>query len=303
MSEIETSNEKKSGFIAIVGRPNVGKSTLVNRLVGQKIAIMSNKPQTTRTQIRGVMNRPQGQAVLLDTPGLHKPKHLLGEYMVNSAQSAMRDVDVILMVADATMSASPYLDEDVIKRVAESGAPVILALNKVDAVAKEELLKQIAAYQIQHPFRAIIPLSAKTGVQVDVLEQVLFEWLPTGPQYYPDGMLTDHPEQFLIAELIREKVLKTTREEIPHSIAVAVEQLETRGSTLYINAVIYTERDSQKGILIGKKGELLKRVGTMARQDIEGLLHTKAYLELWVKVKKDWRNAENMLRTFGFERE
>lgn len=294
--------QKKSGFVALVGRPNVGKSTLINRLVGQKIAIMSNKPQTTRTQIRGVITRTAGQAVLLDTPGLHKPKHLLGEYMVQSAHSAMRDVDVILMVADAT-DGNLQADELVVERLVQSSCPVVLALNKVDAVAKETLLQKIAAYHSMYPFKEIIPISAKTGEQVGVLEKVLFSHLPLGPYYYPEGMLTDHPERFLIAELIREKVLMTTREEIPHSIAVSVEQMEQRGNTLYVNAVIYTERDSQKGILIGKSGELLKRVGTMARQDIEGLLTTKTFLELWVKVKKDWRNAEHMLRTFGFERE
>jgi len=300
MNSVE--KDKKSGFIALVGRPNVGKSTLINRLVGQKIAIMSNKPQTTRTQIRGVLTRTVGQAVLLDTPGLHKPRHLLGEYMVHSAHSAMRDVDVILMVADAT---DPHTqsDELVTERLAQSDCPAVLALNKVDAVPKETLLKKIATYQEMHAFKEIIPISAKTGDQVDVLERVLFSYLPTGPFYYPEGMLTDYPERFLIGELIREKVLMTTREEIPHSIAVSVEQMEQRGNTLHVSAVIYTERDSQKGILIGKGGELLKRVGTMARQDIEGLLDTKAFLELWVKVKKDWRNAEHMLRTFGFERE
>ncbi|MCY0877123.1 MAG: GTPase Era [Firmicutes bacterium] len=295
-------HEKKSGFVALIGRPNVGKSTLVNRLVGQKIAIMSSKPQTTRTQIRGVMNRDAGQAVLLDTPGLHKPKHLLGEYMVQSANSAIRDVDVLLMVADAT-DGHVDADELVVERLKQSPSPAILALNKVDAVAKETLLRKIALYQEMYPFKEIIPISAKTGDQIEVLERVLFSHLPTGPFYYPEGMLTDHPERFLIAELIREKVLLTTREEIPHSIAVSVEQMEKRGNTLYVSAVIYTERDSQKGILIGKGGELLKRVGTMARQDIEGLLETKAFLELWIKVKKDWRNAEHMLRTFGFERE
>jgi len=300
MSEKE--GQKKSGFVAIVGRPNVGKSTLVNHMVGQKIAIMSNKPQTTRTQIRGVVNRPQGQVVLLDTPGLHKPRHLLGEWMVRSATSAIRDVDVILLVIDASHREA-IEDGSVFDYIQGTKTPVVLALNKVDAIAKETLLSQMDRLQSVHPFHAIIPISAKTGEQVDVLEKTLFSLLPLGPLYYPEGMATDHPEQFLIAELIREKVLLTTREEIPHSIAVGIEQLERRGDLLYINAVIYTERDSQKGILIGKGGEALRRVGSMARQDIEGLLQTRAFLELWVKVKKDWRNTEHALRTFGFEKE
>ncbi len=294
---------KKSGFIAIIGRPNVGKSTLLNRIIGQKIAIMSNKPQTTRTRIRGVLTDPRGQLVFLDTPGMHAPKHRLGEYMVEVAENSMREVDVVLCVIDATLH-DLSKDDPIIERLEGLSIPVILVINKVDAVAKDKILTMIDHYKEKHAFSMIIPLSARSGEQVDVLITQLFGMVEEGPQFYPDDVITDHPEQFVMSELIREKVLRETREEVPHSVAVMIEHMErSQNDTLHIHAVIYTERDSQKAILIGKGGEMLKKVGSLARRDIENLFQTKVFLELWVKVKKDWRNKENLLHSFGFDAE
>lgn len=295
---------KKSGFVAIVGQPNVGKSTLLNRIIGQKIAIMSSKPQTTRTRIRGVLTNSAGQIVFLDTPGLHTPKHRLGEYMVEIAENSIREVDAILFVIDATHVDSTK-DDEILVRLKASANPVILVINKVDAVDKQNILRLIDRYKEKFTFHALIPLSAKTGDQVDVLLDTVFSLMAEGPQYYPDDMITDHPEQFVMSEFIREKVLRLTREEVPHSVAVFIEHMEKREdqNTLHIHAVIYTERESQKAILIGKGGEMLKKVGTLARRDIEAIFDTKVFLELWVKVKKDWRNRENLLRSFGYDRD
>ncbi|MFX4302826.1 GTPase Era [Alicyclobacillus tolerans] len=291
----------RSGFVAIVGRPNVGKSTLLNQLVGRKVAIMSNRPQTTRHQIRGVVTTDSGQMIFIDTPGIHKPKHRLGEAMVETALAALREVDVVLFVADITSS---QIDQDrqILQRMKDLTTPVFLVLNKIDAEEKGKILSKIEQYQSLYPFAEHIPVSAKRGTQLNVLtEQIMFV-LPEGPKYYPDHMVTDHPESFLIEEMIREKVIHLTREEIPHSVAVVLEQMEQRPrGTLYVQAVIYTERDSQKGILIGKQGAMLKKVGELARAELERLLGNKMYLELWVKVKKDWRNDDSVLRRFGFE--
>lgn len=290
----------KSGFAALVGRPNVGKSTLVNQLVGQKVAIMSDKPQTTRTQIRGILTRPEGQAVILDTPGIHRPRHRLGELMVEASQRAIRDVDVVVCVVDGSYAAA--VDEFALEQVKSARAPVILVINKIDKVKKPTLLEKIDRYGGLGSFAEIVPLSALTGEQVPLLAELLFRHLPVGPRYYPDDAVVDHPERFVIAELIREKILLLTREEIPHSVAVQVEQMEFQEDLgrLYVNAVIYTERKSQKAILIGKDGGLLKRVGTLARQEIENLFGSRIFLELWVRVKPDWRNHPNLLRQFGF---
>lgn len=292
----------KSGFAALIGRPNVGKSSLLNALVGQKVAIMSNRPQTTRNQIRGVLTNEASQIVFIDTPGIHKPHHRLGEYMVEAAEATLREVDVVLFVCDAT-EPSHRDDELVLERIRNVQTPVFLVINKVDAVEKSVVLQLMAAYKDKRTFAQIIPVSAKDGTQLDKLVELLVERLPEGPKYYPDDMVTDHPEQFIIAESVREKVLRLTREEVPHSVMVEVEQLEHRDATnvLYVHAIIYTERNSQKGILIGKGGAMLKRVGQLARQELEALLGTKVYLELWVKVKKDWRNEPSMLRRWGFE--
>lgn len=292
----------RSGFAAIIGRPNVGKSTLLNALIGRKVAIMSNRPQTTRNRIHGVLTTEQAQIVFIDTPGLHKPHHKLGELMVTAAENALKEVDVVIVVCDATEN-RPDLDKVVVDRLRGVSTPVYLVINKVDAVHKPDLLKFIDAYRHLYPFREIVPISARQGTQLDALKQLIFKEIPEGPKYYPDDMLTDHPEQFIIAEVIREKVLHLTREEVPHSVMVEIEQFERRdpGEILYIGAVIYTERDSQKGILIGKRGAMLKQVGQLARQELEALLGTKIYMELWVKVKKDWRNEPGWLRRFGFE--
>ncbi|MDB5085491.1 MAG: GTPase Era [Bacilli bacterium] len=290
----------KSGFVTLVGRPNVGKSTLINQLVGQKIAIMSDKPQTTRNRISGVVNRDDAQIVFLDTPGIHKPHHRMGEYMVETAISTLGEVDVILFVVDVTEHYGSG-EEFIIEKLKDVNTPVYLLMNKVDLVPKETLLKTIDSYQQLFPFKEIIPISAKKGDNLDRLVQLVVQELPEGPQYYPAGQVTDHPERFIVMELIREKVLQLTREEIPHSVAIEIEVMKKREGRdiVDINAAIYTERDSQKAILIGKGGEMLRKVGQLARRDLETLLGSKVYLELWVKVKKDWRNQEVFLRNFG----
>ncbi|MGC5328543.1 GTPase Era [Brevibacillus sp. SYSU BS000544] len=291
----------KSGFVAIVGRPNVGKSTLLNHIVGQKIAIMSNKPQTTRNKIRAVHTTERGQVIFLDTPGIHKPKSKLGNYMVEVAENTLNEVDLILFVVDVTEKRGAG-DDYIIERLKQVKTPVFLVINKIDQVHPEQLLPIIDDYRKEYDFRQIVPISAKEGNNTGSLLDAVYAEMEEGPMYYPADQVTDNPERFIIAELIREKVLHLTREEIPHSIAVTVEELKRRddGQTLYVYAAIYVERDSQKGILIGKKGEMLKEIGKRARMDIERLLGNKTFLEVWVKVKKDWRNQERMLRNFGF---
>lgn len=294
----------KSGFVSIVGRPNVGKSTLLNHIVGQKIAIMSNKPQTTRNKITAVYTTEQGQVIFLDTPGIHKPKSKLGDYMVAVAENTLNEVDLVLFVIDATEKRGPG-DEYIIERLKQVKTPVFLVINKIDKVHPEELLPIIDDYRKLYEFKQIIPISALEGNNTGPLIQAIFDEMEEGPMYYPPDQVTDHPERFIVAELIREKVLHLTREEVPHSIAVTVEEMKRgeNGKTLYIYAAIYVERDSQKGILIGERGQMLKEIGRRARLDIERLMGDKVYLELWVKVKKDWRNQERMLRNFGFYEE
>ncbi|MDI3327710.1 MAG: GTPase Era [Alicyclobacillaceae bacterium] len=293
-------NGYKSGFVAIVGRPNVGKSTLLNHLLGTKIAIMSDKPQTTRNRIRGVLTREQGQVVFLDTPGVHRPRHRLGDYMTKVALATLQEVDLILFVIDVTSTFGP--DEQVIlDHLSGTETPVFLIINKVDLVEPETVLPLIERHKDRHPFAEIIPVSAVKGTNLDRLEEQIFRYLPEGPQYYPPDQVTDHPESFIISELIREKVLHLTREEVPHSVAVVVEETEQReNGVLYVRAVIFTEKESQKAILIGKGGGMLKQVGQLARREMEALLGTRIYLDLWVKVKKDWRNREALLRSLGY---
>ncbi|WP_067621973.1 GTPase Era [Alicyclobacillus acidiphilus] len=293
----------KSGFVAIIGRPNVGKSTLLNAMIGQKIAIMSNRPQTTRNRIRGVRTTSEAQTIFIDTPGIHTPHHRLGEYMVDVAMQTLSEVDLILLVVDAT-APSHETERQIIKHLESVRTPVFLVINKVDAVEKERLLERIASYQKLYEFDDYIPISALREDQTDLLAALIEERLPDGPKYYPDDMVTDYPESFIISEIIREKVLQFTHEEIPHSVMVEIESMERRASdTVYVNATIYTERDSQKGILIGKQGQMLKRVGELARRELEALLGNRMYLELWVKVKRDWRNRPSLLRQFGFHEE
>lgn len=292
-----------SGFAAIIGRPNVGKSTMLNQVLGQKVAIMSDKPQTTRNKIQGVYTQENLQIVFLDTPGIHKPKSKLGDYMNREAISALGEVDVILMLVDAADGLGGG-DRFIIERLKGTRTPVVLVLNKIDKVHPEALLPVIDAYKDLYAFAEIVPISALHGNNVSTLLQVIGRYMPEGPQYYPADQITDHPEQFVCAELIREKILHLTHEEIPHSIAVTIESMKAMDNdVVHISAVIYVERDSQKGIVIGKQGALLKQVGKLARQDIERLLGSKIFLELWVKVKKDWRNQERVLRDLGFRQE
>jgi GTP-binding protein Era len=297
----KTKTAFKSGFVSIVGRPNVGKSTLLNHIVGQKIAIMSNKPQTTRNKITAVYTTEEGQIIFLDTPGIHKPKSKLGDYMVSVAENTLNEVDLVLFVVDATEKRGPG-DDYIIERLKQVKTPVFLVINKIDKVHPEELLPIIDDYRKLLNFKQIVPISALEGNNTSALVQAIFDEMEEGPMYYPADQVTDHPERFIIAELIREKVLHLTREEVPHSIAVTVEEMKRgdNGKTLYIYAAIYVERDSQKGILIGEKGKMLREIGSRARVDIERLMGDKVFLEIWIKVKKDWRNQERMLRNFGF---
>lgn len=293
--------EYKSGFVAIIGRPNVGKSTLVNSLIGQKIAIMSDKPQTTRNKILCVLTLDDAQILFIDTPGMHKPKHKLGEYMQDAAKSAVHGVDAVLFLVDVT-EAKGTGEEYILEHLADTSAPVILVINKIDKVPPEKLLPKIESYSKHFNFAGVVPISAMEKTNLEALLSEVKKYLVPGPQYYPTDMVTDQPERVIIAELIREKVLHLTREEIPHAIAVEIEEIKTRSNEdLYIRAVIYVERESQKGIIIGAKGVMLKEIGKLARADIEELLGSKSFLDLWVKVKKDWRNRESMLRNFGYE--
>ncbi|AJY76329.1 GTPase Era [Paenibacillus beijingensis] len=293
----------RSGFVAIVGRPNVGKSTLMNAMIGQKIAIMSDKPQTTRNKIHGVYTTDEAQIVFLDTPGIHKPNSKLGDYMMKAADTALGEVDAVLFLADVSEGLGGG-DRYIMERLKAAKTPVFLVLNKIDKVQPEELLPIIGQYKDFLDFAEVVPISALQGSNVETLLQQITRYLPEGPQYYPADQITDHPEQFVCAEMIREKILQLTREEVPHSIAVAIEDMRVQDNgVVYIGAVIYVERDSQKGIVIGKQGSLLKEVGKLARRDIETLLGSKTFLELWVKVKKDWRNQERILKDLGFRHE
>jgi GTP-binding protein Era len=278
----------------------VGKSTLLNQVVGQKVAIMSDKPQTTRNKIHGVYTTENSQIVFLDTPGIHKPQSKLGDYMMKVAESTFREVDAILFLVDVVEGIGGG-DRYIIDQLHEVKTPVILVLNKIDQVHPETLLPVIEKYSKLYDFAEIIPISARNGNNVTTLLEQTMKYLSEGPQYYPADQITDHPEQFVCAELIREKILHLTREEIPHSIAVAIEDMKVEpNGVVHISAIIFVERDSQKGIIIGKKGDLLKEIGKRARHDIESLLGSKTFLELWVKVQKDWRNHERVLRELGF---
>jgi len=292
--------EFRSGFVAIIGRPNVGKSTLLNQLVGQKLAIMSDKPQTTRNKIIGVLNRDNAQIVFIDTPGIHKPKHKLGELMVEASRRSLNEVDCILLLIDVTRKLGRG-DEHVLTNLAQVKTPVILVINKIDLLPISEVLPLIDQWKDKFDFREIVPVSALRNTNTPALVDLIEDLLPPGPKYYPQDMITDQPERLLVAELIREKVLHRTREEVPHSIAVVVEQMERRNNDLiFVGAYVFVERDSQKKILIGKNGNFLKEIGTAARGEIEALLGNKIFLDLWVKVKKDWRNHEGSLRNLGF---
>ena len=298
----ETVKHYKSGFVAVVGRPNVGKSTLLNQIIGQKIAIVSDTPQTTRNRILGILTLPDAQILFLDTPGIHKPQHKLGEYMVNSARSALREVDLILFVSDVTESVGPG-ERFILDMLKDEKTPVVLVLNKVDLVAKDKLLPIISQYSAFRDFAAIVPVSALAGSNVDRLLSVIKDLLPEGPQYYPEDEVTDQPERVVAAEFIREKIFRLTREEIPHSTAVEVEEMKTRpNGDVFLRATIYVERESQKGIIIGAKGAMLKEIGQQARLDMENIFGSRFFVDLWVKVKNDWRNKEGSLRMFGYDK-
>ncbi|GAB4073414.1 GTPase Era [Barrientosiimonas marina] len=294
------SEEFKSGFIAIIGRPNVGKSTFMNQMIGEKIAIMSDKAQTTRNRVQGVLTTDDAQFVFIDTPGIHKPKHRLGDFMVKIAEDTLNEVDAVLLMVNAEEGYGKG-DQYILDRLQQVTSPVFLIINKTDLIESDQLLQLIENYKDKYLFEAIIPISALTGHNLPQMQDELKKRIPEGPQYYPADHITDHPERFIISELIREKVLELTREEIPHSIAVAIENIEERQSnTVFIQAVIVTERKSQKGIIIGHQGTMLKTIGQKARKDIEALLGSKVYLDLWIKVKKNWRNSESQLHEFGF---
>ncbi|EIA19537.1 GTPase Era [Listeria fleischmannii subsp. coloradonensis] len=294
----------KSGFVAIVGRPNVGKSTLLNQIIGQKIAIMSDKAQTTRNKVQGVYTEDDAQVVFIDTPGIHKPKHKLGDFMVKVALNTFREVDLIYFVIDAE-SGFGRGDEFIIEKLKNVETPVFLLINKIDLVSKERLVELIEQYKDLLDFAEIIPISALEGEEVPNLLAETKNYLDEGPMYYPKDQITDHPERFIISELIREQVLQLTREEVPHSVAVVIEGIEKNPKTekLTIMATIIVERSTQKGIIIGKQGQMLKQIGMRARKEIELLMGSKVFLELWVKVQKNWRDKEHYLQDYGFNQE
>lgn len=294
----------RSGFVAIIGRPNVGKSTLLNRILGEKIVITSEKPQTTRNRIHGIHTLPDAQIVFIDTPGIHEARSPLNRYMVDTAIASLKGADAVLFLVEATSPAGTR-ESLILENLHDVEVPVFLVINKIDLVTKESLLPLIGSYAKIRPFHAVIPLSAATGNGVEQLVKGVRDVLPEGPRYFPDDILSDVPERFIVAEIIREKVFRLTRDEIPYSVAVVVDSFKERedGSLISIAATINVERDSQKGIIIGRKGEMLKRVGSQARRDIERLVGTKVFLELFVRVSRQWTEDKRMLKEFGYEKE
>ena len=295
----------KSGFVTIIGRPNVGKSTLMNHLIGQKIAITSNKPQTTRNRIQTVYTgKERGQMVILDTPGIHQAKNKLGEYMVNAAERTLGEVDVILWLVEPSNFIGAG-EQQIIKQLKKVSTPVILVINKVDTVKRERILEFIDTYRKVYDFAEIIPASALRGQNMDTVLDMIFKYLPYGPQFYDEDVVTDQPERAIVAEIIREKALHALDDEIPHGIAVYIDRMRERRGTriIDIDATIVCERDSHKGIVIGKGGAMLKKIGTNARYEIERLLDTQVNLKLWVKVKKDWRDSDSLIKNFGYNKD
>ena len=289
----------KSGFVTLIGRPNVGKSTLMNHLIGQKIAITSNKPQTTRNRIQTVLTTEEGQIVFLDTPGIHKAKNKLGDYMVGVAKRTMEEVDVILWLVEPT----DYIgagEQAILDKLRTTNTPVILVINKTDTVKKEEILHFIDVYRKELDFAEIVPVSALKGQNTDELISCIFKYLPYGPAFYDEDTVTDQPMRQIVAELIREKALRLLSDEIPHGVAVSIESMKQKGKLCHIEATIVCERDSHKGIIIGKGGAMLKKIGSQARTEIEEFLECQVNLQLWVKVKKDWRDSDFLLKNFGY---
>ena len=299
----ENMNENyKSGFVTLIGRPNVGKSTLMNHLIGQKISITSNKPQTTRNCIQTVLTTEEGQIVFVDTPGIHKAKNKLGEYMVNVAKRTLREVDVVLWLVEPSTHIGPG-DDHIAEQLSKARVPVVLVINKIDMVKKEDVFPIIEAYNELMDFDDIVPVSARSGLNTEELVKVIMKYLPYGPQYYDEDTVTDQPEKQIVAELIREKALHSLNEEIPHGIAVAIDQMKYRRKIVDIDATIICEKDSHKGIIIGKQGAMLKKIGSTARYEIEKMLDCKVNLQLWVKVKKDWRDSDFLVKNFGYNEE
>lgn len=295
-------NQFKSGFVTLIGRPNVGKSTLMNHLIGQKIAITSDKPQTTRNRIQTVYTDERGQVIFLDTPGIHKAKNKLGEYMVKVAKDTLNEVDVVLWLVEPSTFIGAG-EKHIVEQLQRVKTPVILVINKVDTVKREEVFGFIDAYRKIYDFAEIVPVSARSGENTDELVKVIMKYLPYGPQFYDEDTITDQPERQIVAELIREKALHCLNEEIPHGIAVAIDKMSARKKVMDIDATIICERDSHKGIIIGKQGSMLKKIGSTARYEIERLLDCKVNLQLWVKVKKDWRDSDFLIKNFGYTRE
>lgn len=293
-------NKYKSGFITIVGRPNVGKSTFLNHAIGEKVSIISDKIQTTRTRVQGILTTNEAQLIFIDTPGVHKPKHRLGDYMVDVSMQTLNDADVVLFFINANEGYGKG-DQFIIEKLKNLQKPIYLVINKVDLINPNDLFPLINQYKDKCDFEEIIPISALNGNNVEKLLNMVQENIPEGPQYFDEEQMTDHSTRFMISELIREKVLHHTEEEIPHSVNVIVQSFKQNKDQTDINATIVVERDSQKGIIIGKKGSMLKKIGSEARVDIEELIDDKVYLELWVKVQKDWRNKEAMLKQYGFD--
>lgn len=296
-------NNFKSGFVTIIGRPNVGKSTLMNQIIGQKIAIMSDKPQTTRNKIRTFITTEEGQIIFIDTPGIHKPKHKLGEFMNKTALDTFREVDVVLWLVEPDIKVGKG-DEYIIEQLQRVKTPVILVINKIDKISKDEILQVIAAYKDAYDFAEIIPISALKGENTEDITKILFQYLEEGPQFFDGDMITDQPERQIVAELIREKALHLLQQEIPHGIAVVIDRMKDRSNKdiVDIDATIICERDSHKGIIIGKQGAMLKKIGTRARIDIENLLGSKVNLKIWVKIKKNWRDSDFLLKNYGFNK-
>ena len=293
-------NIKRSGMITIVGRPNVGKSTLTNALVGEKIAIVTNKPQTTRNRICAVLNRGDSQFVFIDTPGLHRARTKLGDYMVGVVKQSVADVDAVMLLVEPIANVGGP-EEELIGRIRALGVPAVLVINKIDTVKKEDLLAVMRAYQAAHDFQAIVPISAKNGEGVEDLLTVLAGFLPEGPQLFPEGMVTDQPERQVMAEILREKLLLCLDQEIPHGTAVEITRFSERDNEIIdVDATIYCEKTSHKGIIIGKNGEMIKRISSLARRDIEKFMGTKVYMETWVKVKENWRDNVNFIRSQGY---
>lgn len=294
----------KTGFISLIGRPNAGKSTLINQILDRKIAITSSKPQTTRTRITGIFTTSDAQMVFIDTPGIHKPKDRLNQYMVEAARSTIYEGDVIFYVVDASVPFGPG-EQFILDCLKDIDVPVFLLLNKIDCMTSEEIMRTIVKWQTRREFAEIFPLSAERGDNVDRLLETVKGYLIEGPNFYPEDAVTDQPERIVMSELIREKILRLTEEEVPHSVAVVIEHMERDESDdkLIVHAAIYTERQSQKAIIIGKQGQMIKRIGTAARRDIEELLGEKIYLKLWVRVKENWRNREGVLHDFGYDME